>query len=1017
LRIACLVLLSLFALHPQAARAQDEGQPEAQYLRQRWTAQEGFKGSPNTIAQTPDGYLWAGTDQGLYRFDGQEWLPMQPEEKGLGHVDHVIQLTRDGKGTLWIWMEGTRVIQYKDGRFQEAFKTALEERAVTAIGHGGRGDILMSRAGQHIVRIGPAIAEEIGRSPGPIIVSLAETANGRVWLGTRNLGLFYLDGKKPIAVNGIPSDIKVNCLLTAKDGRLWIGTDHGLSLWDGTQVVPKPMPSPLDQAQIRALVEDREGNLWVGTEQGLVRFDGKNAFVMPRGDSAVTSLFSDREGNIWFSDAHGIERLRHKTFIALSETRGFPEGATGPVYADPYGRVWFGMKKGGLYCLKDGHVTRITTAGLASDIVYSIAGSGNDVWLGRQRGGLTHLHAENGTTTEETFHPRGPLYDDVVYSVHVNRDGSVWAGTLTGGAIHVVNGTLTRFAESSGLGSEAVHAIEETADGTMWFATPTRLSSYTRGQWQSFFERDGLPSSEVICLLEDGTGGLWIGTGTGLAHLSGGRITARRREDTLLRGTIVGLAKDQGGSLWVSTTDRVFSVDARMLVEHPATPAKGHIYGASDGLLGRGGVRRNQSLVADAQGHIWLSTKSGLAVVDASIAAATAEPTIAHVETVRVDGTTQTLAPDETLRVQAGRKRIEFTFVGLNFSAPETVRYRYKLDGFDGAWSEAHGQRSAIYTNLSPGPYTFHVTATNREGGWSDREAYVPVTIEPLFWQRIEFRVMCGLAAALIALLLYQLRMHQMAARANLMFEERLAERTRIAQELHDTLLQGFFSASMQLSVVASKMPVESAATIQLNRILEIMGRVLDEGRNAVQGLRTARVSSMWLEDSVRSIFDDMEIGQGDGAQRSIEVSGSPRELRAGIQDEVCRIVQEAAGNAYKHAQATRIAAAIVYSANGLKVQVRDDGLGINPQFLSDGRHGHWGLQGMRERAGKMGAKLQIESTPGKGTVITLSMPGQIAFRRYSDNPVLNRAIEFSRSRGSTKYPLVTTEDSPGKGE
>jgi signal transduction histidine kinase len=562
-----------------------------------------------------------------------------------------------------------------------------------------------------------------------------------------------------------------------------------------------------------------------------------------------------------------------------------------------------------------------------------------------------------------------------------------------------------------------VNGIEEGLDGTMWFATPTRLSSYSNGQWHSYFERDGLPSAEVICLLQDGNGGLWIGTNFGLAHLSGGKITRRHRDDILLREPTLGLAMDNNGSLWVATNSKVFSVDAHTVASHIEVPARGHLYGASDGLLGHGGIRRSQSLVADAQGYIWLSTTSGLVVVNPHVAESAAEPTIAHIEAVRIDGTSHALPTDEELKVQAGRKRIEFAFVGLNFSAPETVRYRYKLDGFDRAWSESQGQRSAVYTNLPPGSYTFHVAATNREGGWSEREASVPITIEPLFWQRMEFRVACGLAVVLMALLLYQLRMQQMATRANLMFEERLAERTRIAQELHDTLLQGFFSASMQLGVVAGKMPVDSATKTQLDRIVEVMGRVLDDGRNAVQGLRTARVSAMWLEDAIRTIFDDMDMGQDDEMAQLIEVSGTPRELCAGVQDEVCRVVQEAVGNSYKHAQAKKITVTIAYSSSGLRLQVRDNGRGINPMFLNEGRHGHWGLQGMRERAVKLGGKLQIDSTPEAGTTITLTVPGQIAFRRYSDNPFLNRAIEFSRSRSSSKFPFVPTEDSPGKGE
>jgi signal transduction histidine kinase/ligand-binding sensor domain-containing protein len=1015
LRIACLFLISLVVSHSGSALASDEGQPAAQYLRQRWGAQEGLSGSPNTIAQTPDGYLWVGTDNGLLRFDGQRWLAMKPDEKSLGPIGHVIALTLDGEGALWIWMEGTRILKYKSGHFLPAVTSPLDERAVTALVRGSRGSILLSRAGQHIGRFSPNGVEELGKSPGPVVFALAETPDGKVWVGTRDIGLYYLDAQKAIPLNATLPDNKINCLLAGKQGRLWIGTDKGLSMWDGTKLVTEPMPPPLREAQIRALVEDREGNLWVGTEQGLIRFDGRNASVMPGEASAVTSLFTDREGNIWFSDAHGVERLRHSIFIDLSKTEGFPHGATGPIFPDASGRIWFAMKNGGLYYLQNGQITQITQAGLASDIVYSISVQKDDIWLGRQRGGLTHLHLESGAIQEETFHPGGPFHKDVVYSVHVNRDGSVWAGTLAGDAIHVVNGKLTRLTTPDDPDSGAINAIEEGADGTMWFATSSRLRSFSANRWHSYFERDGLPSAEVICLLQDGSRGLWIGTNYGLAHLANGKIAELSRKDPLLDGAILGMAKDRSGLLWASKPDKVFRIDPNSLLDSSATAIKGRSYGTSDGMLSRGGVRRNQSVVADAQGRIWLSTTSGLSVVDSTIASTRPEPTIAHIQSVRIDGTAHSLVSDKDLNVSAGHKRIEFSFVGLNFSAPETVRYRYRLDRFDPGWSEPNGQRSAVYTNLSPGSYTFHVAATNQEGGWSDREASIPLTVEPLLWQRPSFLVACGLAVLLLALLLYQLRINQMIKRANLIFEERLAERTRIAQELHDTLLQGFFGASMQLSVVAEKVPVGSAARLQLNRIIEVMGIVLDDGRNAVQGLRTERVNAMWLEDAIRTVFRDMDMGQEDSTRQSIEVSGIPRELRPGIQDEICRIVQEAVGNAYKHAQASRITVTIAYSSANLKVQVRDDGRGIDPLFLTEGRYGHWGLLGMRERAARLGAKLQIESKINEGTSITLSVPGQIAFRRYSDNPLVNGTIGFFRSRISSKYPLVPTDDVPSK--
>ncbi|WP_213804669.1 sensor histidine kinase [Granulicella sp. dw_53] len=997
--IMAMILLS------RSAYGADSKREMSQYFRQSWSTEQGLSGVVSAIAQTPDGYLWVGTDTALYRFDGQKFQEIEGEASAIGPIHHVTALTVDAKGTLWVRAQGTHLLKYEAGVFQNAFPALPYEVDATAIGRANKEGVLLATLGEGNVRSVGSGIESLGKSWELLVVSIAQTTDGRVWLGSRGSGLFFIDDKHATPIAGKLPNNKVNCLLAADHGRLWVGTDSGLALWDGTELSKKSMPVPLDHEAILSLVQDHDGNLWVGTESGLVRFNSKGASVLENSDGArrpVTSLLEDREGNIWFGDSRGIERLRDSRFTTFSSIEGLPGDKYGPIFVDAKNRTWFAPKQGGLYWLRDGQVHKAIEDGLSSDIVYSIDGSDDDIWVGRQRGGLTHLDLRDGKTKAKTYKLGSGRNQYVIYTVHQNRDASVWAGTLTGEVIHIAGGETKTYGKYDGLAPGAISAIAEGLDGAMWFGTSAGLSVFSNTYKRNYFEQDGLPSSEITCLFEDERQILWIGTAQGLAYSSGGVIHSVSYQNPLLHERILGVAEDERKTLWIATADHVFSVASESVLSGAINSSDIRQYGFSDGLRGVGGVRRTRSLVEDWAGRIWVSTNNGLSVVDPASVSKRPPPAIAHIESVLANG--KPTAENRGFQIAAGQERIAFNYTGLSFAAPETVRFRYRLDGFDKVWSEPVTERQAVYTNLAAGSYRFHVIASNNEGAWSGLEVVAPITIAPFFWQTRSFRIAGVFCFALLALLLYQLRMRQIIKRANLMFDERLAERTRIAQELHDTLLQGFFSVSMQLHVIADQVPIDLPARSQLNRILGLMGRVLDEGRDAVRGLRSTGGTPMWLEDAFTAILQDFD--DEEDIKHTVTVDGTPRELRPGIQEEVCRIGREALGNVYRHAQAKHLQVKIKCSSRHLIVEVRDDGCGIDSQVISRGREGHWGLLGMRERAENIGAKLQIESRVDEGTKVVLIVPARLAFRRYSSNVVINWAIEQFRSIVSAKYKI-----------
>jgi signal transduction histidine kinase len=377
-----------------------------------------------------------------------------------------------------------------------------------------------------------------------------------------------------------------------------------------------------------------------------------------------------------------------------------------------------------------------------------------------------------------------------------------------------------------------------------------------------------------------------------------------------------------------------------------------------------------------------------------------------RIESLSADG--KQVPMSDPTRIPPGPRRVTFAYSGVSLTAPDGILFRYRLDGFDRGWSEPVTTREAAYTNLGPGDYRFRVMASNRGGAWRGSEAALAMEIQPLLWQTASFRVAAAAAVAFAAFLLYRLRMRRLTREMTVRFEERLDERTRIAQDLHDTLLQGFLSASMQLHLAVDQVPEPSPARRRLDEVLALMARVVDEGRNAVRGLRSVD-DGHDLEQAFARIREDVRVG--DDVELRVIREGPPRPLHPMVRDEVYRIGREALVNAIRHSGAAKIEVAVECAAHHLRVLVRDDGRGIDPEVLRAGRDGHWGLSGMRERAERVGGHLRVWSRPGAGTEVELAVPGHLAFR--SATPPGPRARLMALTRW-WRPRIPRTGDSPG---
>jgi len=979
---AVAVVAAIAAVLPTAAaRAADPERALSQYIRDRWARSSGFTGGQvYAITQTRDGYLWVAAEKGVVRFDGLRFVLFQPLQPTSSTDTAAVNVVADPEGGLWTWLRRAALMRLRNGTFDNALTIpGPPDPRVGAIAAGNDGAIfvadarlglLVSRAG-HVDTI---LTREA--MPRPFVTAIAQTPDGDIWLGTRDAGLVRVRPGQTAPVATIPLNQKINCLVPDARNGLWIGTDDGVFRWDGGGVT-RPVTTP-DGGRARALAmtADRDGNVWVGTAEGLVRIDKHGALSLePRGSSsAVTALFEDREGNVWVGDTGGIERWRDGAFASYASVDPVMAGSIGPVFSDAVDRVWFAPASGGLYWLRDGRVGAV--AALRGDVIYSIAGDGDAVLIGRQRGGMTRVRERADTFVTETFTERDGLAQNQVFAVHRARDGAVWAGTLSRGASRLKDGAFTTYTTADGLASNTVAAVLEAADGAVWFATPNGASVKSAGGWRRYSTGDGLPSSDVNTLFEDSARNLWMGTAAGLAVMHDGRVHSLPGAPASLRASILGLAEDREGGLWVAAADRVLRVDRERLLRGTLGAGDAREFSAADGLLFTETLKRHRVLTTDSRGRLWLSTSSGLTTADPRRVAAGLAPALVQIEDVSADGSPIERTP--TITIPPRRDRITFVFAGLSLAAPDRVRFRYRLDGFDRDWSDPVSERQAVFTNLAPGPYRFRVIASNSEGVWNSAEAALPFTIAPAWWQMAS--VWAAVASIVVALVwtTHRVRLsivetHEREIRAlnEQLMKAQEQERTRIAGELHDGVMQEMLAVTMMLGTAKRRIPDDAEGKATIDKAQQKLIQLGADLRQLSHELHPPMLQEAGLPGAVREYCE--QFSAGCRIPVSCATDEDAQDLSRGAALALFRILQEALGNAAKHAHAQQITVRLTLSGGVVSLMVSDDGVGFDRTQLGASRG--LGLITIRERAGQLNGTFAIESAPGRGTAISVVIP------------------------------------------
>ncbi|NYF80549.1 sensor histidine kinase [Granulicella arctica] len=988
-----------------------------QYGRQVWGTDNGLpQNTVHAVVQGRDGYVWLGTDDGLVRFDGSAFKVYTTENAPELRSNSVQGLTVDREGRLWVVTAGGLAV-YGENRFLAlGLADGLPDAAVWFVHEDRRRRVWVATGGGLCVVRGVR-CEVVAATKGLSVSGegkFAEAVDGSVWVAD-GAEAVRLDGGSlgwvetlktvggaeilvesvgsdgallvgtgeglqmerrgvlaPVVMDGVVGRVAVNAMVRAADGSVWLGTSGGLVKGSGERFGVFRPAVALPSVAVQTLFADRAGAVWVGTASGVARVVGGRLEVFQAGDglagSSLLSLLEDREGNVWLgTESDGLTVLHEQKFTTYTTAEGLSGNVVRSVLEDVSGSVWVGTDGAGLNRrTAEGFAAMTVREGLSSNVILSLASDNGDLWVGTPTG----LNRVRGRTVKVLTTADG-LADDFIRSLLVDAKGDVWVGTRHG-LTRISGNGMTTYTSMDGLGSDFIGVMVQARDGDLWIGTSGGLTRLHEGRFTNFKVRDGVAKNVVTAIYEDADGTLWLGSnGGGLSrmdvHKGNGVIVPVPA--TNLPEAISSVLEDGERRLWIGSRGGVFRV-AESELERVIARGGGSValaaYDTTDGMRVRecssGG---HPAAMRMRDGTLWFATLRGVSVVDPEHLDENGVAPLVAMETVLVNDVAHDALRTGELTLGPGRQRVEFQYAGMSFVAPQKVRYRYKLEGFDREWVDAGEHRSAFYSNLQPGRYVFHVEAANNDGVWSEQDAVLRLRVRPHFWQTWWFYGVLVLVVAGIAYLIYAWRVRRVEA----LYAGVMEERSRIAREIHDTLAQGIVSISLQLEVVTRLMGSSvEAARAQLDETRVLVRQSLADARSSIWDLRSEEAEELPVRVG-RSL--KMLTGTSSATGR-LTVMGSYRAIARPVEDELLRITQEAVTNAVRHSGCSLVEVTLTYDLKGVRLVVRDDGRGFDTSAA--GPAGHFGLRGMRERAAKIHARLEMRSEVGSGTEIFVEL-------------------------------------------
>ena len=972
-RFALLFFLLGIYLRPGAAL--DPNKTLVQYAHRIWGQEEGlFQPTIYSILQTRDGFLWLGTQDSLIRFDGMHFREF---DETAFHQILIRTLIEDGNGNLWVGSVGGGVANITPAGVVTRFTTkqGLPSDSVFCLASDAKHQIWICTNQGLAVLKGKQVRvfTTADGLPTNQIRSTCQSKDGTRWVAGLDFGLARLNGSRFTTYTGpgLSRKESVTALACGSDGSVWVGKTSGLTeIRNGVSRAFTTRDGLPDNA-VSALAAEADGSLWIGTNDGISRYRNGEISVYRTRDglshSLVLSLYVDREGSLWAGTKDGLDQFTDGKVTPYTTSQGLSGNEVGPVLEDAAGRLWIGTLGEGLNSF-DGHRFRTLTTrnGLVDNTILSLeAGKTGDLWVGTRRG-INRLR--NGKVMA-TYTRKNGLSGMEVRALFVDGQAILWAGTDKG--LNRFNGrTFTEDRMGSQFNSTGVVALAGGHTVRLFVSTAAPGFDLLHDKKWTSDSVDVLRSIDCY-YLDHAHHSAWMGTlGSGLLRWRNNVFTHVRVKDGLYDNRIYSIVRDDRANFWMASSKGIFRVSQKELDDF----ADGKIHSVTSIPFSTGQLRFEcQSGVQPAayrthDGRLWFSTTNGLVVVDPHHLISNQIPPSVQVTAILVNG--QRVDLHKNLQLKPSEGNVEIRYAGLSFISPEKVSFRYMLDGYDKAWTEAGMRREAFFTNLPPGQFRFKVMAHNADGIASVEPAVLDFMVEPRLYQRVWFFPALAILFALAIVTGYRMRIRQLKQRFDLV----LAERSRIARELHDTLLQGLSGITMQLQALWTKLPSSKEKQF-LQEIIQDASRCSTQARQSLWGLRAVGTAAS-LEFSEKLAQLARQAVEGKPPFLSLKLKPVSLSDFPDIEYQLLRIVQEVISNTLAHSRAKNIEIHLRLDDHELKLTLEDDGIGF--ETLGQQPFGHFGLTGMRERADEIGADLTVTSVPGRGTktCIRLSLCG-----------------------------------------
>lgn len=1007
------------------------------------------------MLQDNQGFLWFGTYNGLNRFDGYNFKVYKPEANNANSIGGVFihALFQDRSGALWTGVDQsldrfdpvTQTFTHYRSNLGEPASLAGQLEDITQDSDG----ILWLATRNGLDRLDPETGQFIHyrNDPNdPFTLSsndvrfVYEDRQGTLWVATP-AGLDGFDRRAGRVIRHYsspnPPQTPLDRIFEDRAGMLWLSATRagGITSLDRktggftTYIFSDDLAGPHGCS---AILEDRHGVIWLATEpNGVVRFDRRRLkFTRYRNSpedpasfnsNIALSLLEDHEGNIWAGTGDGgVDRFSStpSPFTVYRKEPGNPnsldENFMFMVFEDSRGTIWMGTRRLNRLDRKTGRYTVYrhdphNPGSIGADLVTgTVEDRDGYLWFGTRRGGLNRFDPHTGRFSAYRHDPLNPasLSDDFIWFLLLDHEGNIWAGTEDGlNRLDLRTGRFSVFRFDGPIETRTYHVLAEDLDGSIWMGTFERgLQRLDPGTGKIVaYEsdpnaRNSLSNNRVNAICVDHSGTLWVATQNGLDRFDRKtqQFTIFNERDGLPNNAVVGIEEDAVGDLWLATGNGLSKFDPRALTFKN--------YYAEDGLAGNEFNNASGASFKSADGEIFFSGMDGItAFYPARVVDNPYVPPVVLTDfrlfnnPIGVGDKSvlrKSISYTDSLTLSHDQDILSFEFSSLSFANPQRNRYRYMLEGLEKTWNEVGSdQRFVTYTTLPPGHYTLRVQGSSSNGVWNLKGVSLALTIVPPWYQTIWFRLLSATVLLAMLLGLHRLRLRQMAHEFNLRMEERVHERTRIARDLHDTLLQGFHGLLFRFQAARNMLPDHpEEASEALDGAIIRAEQALQEGRHSIQELRSELLALSDLEQMSVAIGQELtSLHSRDGSPGfRVIVEGEHRPLSLAIKEEVIRIERELLLNSFQHAHAHAIEAEIRYQHDIFRLVVRDDGKGIDPKILKEGgRTGHWGMPGVRERARGIGARLEFWSEAGAGTEVRLTLPAALAYQRSPNREVV----------------------------